>query len=138
VSVGYADPEALYGRLSSGDVGRINEVGDAVADAAKLLDDAASAVDGGMSTASAGWRGEAAEGYLDRIRQTGAAITGALGLLGRLGTTVRAAATAYTVLLDQAGRIIQVWRDRPPDEDPTTLARRANQVNLALYFAGER
>lgn len=136
--MGYADPEVRYRRLSSGDVGRINEVGDAAADAAKSLDDAASSVDSGMSTASAGWRGEAAEGYLDRIRQTGAAITGALGLLGRLGTTVRAAAAAYTVLLDQAGRIIQVWRDRPQDEDQTTLARRANQVNLALYLAGER
>ncbi len=138
LTLGFADPEARYRRLSSGDVGRIAEVGDAVTDAMESLDDVASTVDSGMSTASAGWQGEAAESYLDRIRHTGATITGALGLLGRLGTTVRAAAAAYTALLDQAGHIIQVWRDRPPNEDEVALARLASQVNLALHLAGER
>jgi hypothetical protein len=55
-----------YRALSSGDVNRIAEVGDAVTEVMRSLDIAASAVDSDMSTASAGWQGEAAASSLDR------------------------------------------------------------------------
>ncbi len=132
--MGYPDPEVLFERLTSGDVGRITDVDESVTSAAQALDRAASGVDRGMSTASAGWDGVAASAFLDRGRQTTDAMGEALRLMARITTAVRGAAVAYGGLTTTAGRIIQVWRDRSATADEAKLAR---QVNLALHAAGE-
>jgi uncharacterized protein YukE len=129
------DPAILYGRLTSGDVGRILEVGDSVTDAMGVLDRAASDVDQGMAVASSGWRGGAAEGFLDRGRRTGAALGHVYGLLGRVDTAVRGAAAAYSALLASADRIYQPWRERPAGADAAQSALLARRVVFGLSLA---
>ena len=51
------DPEELYARLASGDAGRIRAAAEPVTSAMSALTRAGSSLDGGASTAAAGWQG---------------------------------------------------------------------------------
>lgn len=128
----YPDPSVRYRRLTSGDVGRIVEVGELVASAAGSLDHAATGVDDSMSTVLGRWRGDAAEEFLDRARATNQAVAATNELLGRIERTVRGAAVAYGYARRAAGLVYQPWRDRPADLDETAVARLATRVDHAL------
>jgi uncharacterized protein YukE len=115
------DPEVLYGKLATGDAGRIAEVADSVDTAVTALDDGADALDGTLSVE--GWAGAASAGYRDRVVETGVAVSGALRHMRRIVVVVRDAADSYARMRDIADRSIQTWRARRTDDDPELAAR---------------
>jgi uncharacterized protein YukE len=126
------DPEVLYGKLASGDAGRINAVAEPIGSARSALDRARSAIDGGGSTAASGWEGEAATGFASRVSLSGSAASAANERLGQASQIVEAAAAAYRTMRGGADNAIQAWRSRSPDLDDAALESLATSVNEAL------
>ncbi|GAB3433305.1 alpha/beta hydrolase [Actinophytocola sediminis] len=126
------DPEVLYGKLASGDAGRISAVLEPIGSARSALTRARSAIDGGGSTAASGWEGTAASGFASRASVSGSAATSAADRLAQAGDIVTAAAGAYRTMRGGADNAIQAWRSRPADLDDAALEALATRVNDAL------
>lgn len=127
-----ADPEVLYGKLASGDAGRIGAVAEPIGSARSALTRAREAIDGGGSTAASGWDGDAASGFAARATLSGTATTTANDRLGQAGQIVEAASSAYRTMRGAADNAIQAWRSRPPDLDDAAKQALATRVNDAL------
>ncbi|HEX2133459.1 MAG TPA: alpha/beta hydrolase [Actinophytocola sp.] len=126
------DPEIPYGKLASGDAGRIEAVAEPIGSAMSALTGARSAIDGGGSTAASGWEGEAATGFASRAELSGTATSAAHDRLGQAKQIVEAAAGAYRTMRGAADNAIQVWRTRPSGMDAAATEALAARVNEAL------
>ncbi|MCT2585953.1 alpha/beta hydrolase [Actinophytocola gossypii] len=126
------DPEILYGKLASGDAGRIEAVAEPIGSAMSALTDARAAIDGGGSTAASGWQGEAATGFAARADLSGTATSTAHDRLGQAKLIVEAAAGAYRTMRGAADNAIRAWRTRPSGMDAAATEALATRVNEAL------
>jgi len=123
------DPEALYARLASGDVGRIMAVLEPITAARAALERSVPAMSAGARTAADGWSGSAADEFAGRAKMTGTATTSAADRLTDAAAVVEAAATAYRTMRGGADEAIRAWRARPADAPSDALAA---SVNWAL------
>lgn len=128
----YADPEVLYGKLSSGDSGRITAATEPVSSAMDALDQAAEALKSGTATATGDWHGDAAVTFTARADQSGTATGTSRGRLDTAVKVVQAAARSYSTMRGSADGAIRAWRDRPAGLDEAGLTELANEVNRAL------
>ncbi|HEV7647521.1 MAG TPA: alpha/beta hydrolase [Actinophytocola sp.] len=126
------DPEELYARLASGDAGRIRAAAEPVTSAMSALTQARSALDGGASTAAAGWQGRSADEFGARSALSGTATSAAYSRLERAARVVDAAAGAYGLMRGAADDAIAAWRTRPAGLDDAALTTLAGGVNQAL------
>lgn len=116
--MGFQDPESLYGRLTSGDAGRIAEVGDLLRDAMRSIKAATSAIDLGAGAAGSGWQGKAADAFAGQAMRLGGVTTLAHRRLGVVADALTGAADAYRQVVDAADGAIRRWRaSAPADED---------------------
>lgn len=130
----FQDPESLYRRLTSGDAGRIAEVGDVLRDAMRPIKASTSTIELGMEAAGSSWRGEAAVAFVAQTRQLGGLTVLAHRRLGVVADAITGAAAAYRQLVDAADTAIRRWRDSAPaDED--ARERLAAHVNRSLDTA---
>lgn len=114
----FQDPESLYGRLTSGDAGRIAEVGDLLRDAMRSIKASTSAIDLGAGAAGSGWQGKAADAFAAQATRLGGVTTLAHRRLGVIADALTGAADAYRQLVAAADAAIRRWRASvPADED---------------------
>lgn len=128
----YTDPEIQYGKLASGDAGRITAAAEPVGSAITALDTAKGDLEAGRTTAASSWQGVAAGRFDTRAELSGSATKTSHTRLETAVRIVEAAASAYTTMRGPADNAIQAWRTRPPDLDEAGLTELANQVNSAL------
>ncbi|HEV2783924.1 MAG TPA: alpha/beta hydrolase [Actinophytocola sp.] len=128
----YTDPEILYGKLTAGDVGRINAAADPITAAISALERAKTDLTRGTSTATASWRGTAADAFGARAELSGTAADRSRGRLEAAVGVVRAAANAYGAMRTAADEAIRPWRARPANLDEAGLRDLAERVNTAL------
>ncbi|MFD9706409.1 alpha/beta hydrolase [Lentzea sp. NPDC059081] len=128
----YTDPESLYGRLASGDAGRIAAASDPITGAISAVGRAGQSVAKGGGTAASNWIGDAAGKFSSRAQLTTAAAKAAGERLGAGVDIVQAASRAYGQMRGAADQAIGVWRSRPPGLDEQQTRTLANQVNDAL------
>ncbi|MGH3759808.1 alpha/beta hydrolase [Actinophytocola sp.] len=126
------DPETLYGQLASGDTGRIRAAAEPVTAAMSALTHARSSLDGGGSTATAGWQGAAADAFAARSSLSGTATSTAHARLDQAAKVLEAAAGAYQTMRAAADNAISAWRSRPAGLDGAATAALADRVNQAL------
>lgn len=128
----YPDPELLYAKLAAGDVGRISGSAEPVSIAISKLDEAKNSISSGTSTTSTGWTGAAASAFSARANQTSTVIDTARGRLDTAHQVIMTAAGNYGTMRNAADRVIEAWRARPADLDPTIVERVAIEYNMAL------
>ncbi|SFR18501.1 Alpha/beta hydrolase [Lentzea waywayandensis] len=128
----YTDPESLYGRLASGDVGRIAAAADPITGAISAVGRAGESVANGGKTAVSNWTGEAATKFTARAQLSATAAKAAAERLGAGVDIVQAASRAYGQMRGAADQAIGVWRGRPPGMDAEQTRQLANQVNEHL------
>ncbi|WP_434452270.1 alpha/beta hydrolase [Lentzea sp. E54] len=128
----YPDPESLYGRLASGDVGRIAAAADPITGAISAVGRAGESVANGGKTAVSNWTGDAATKFTARAQLSATAAKTAAERLGAGVDIVQAASRAYGQMRGAADQAISVWRGRPPGMDAEQTRQLANQVNNAL------
>jgi uncharacterized protein YukE len=128
----YTDPEILYGKLTSGDAGRITAAAEPVNATLGALSRAGESITGGTSTAAAAWQGDAATEFASRADRSGTATSTAHERISRAVRIVESAAGAFTTMRGGAERAIAAWRSRPAGLAPDALTRLANEVNAAL------
>lgn len=128
----YPDPESLYSRLASGDVGRIAAAADPITGAISAVGRAGEAVANGGKTAVSNWTGDAASKFTARAQLSAAAAKAAAERLGAGVDIVQAASRAYGQMRGAADQAIGVWRGRPPGMDEEQTRQLANQVNDSL------
>ncbi|WP_394615013.1 alpha/beta hydrolase [Lentzea sp. JNUCC 0626] len=128
----YTDPEGLYGRLASGDVGRIASAADPITGAISAVGRAGEAVTNGGKTAVSNWAGDAATKFTARAELSATAAKAAVERLGAGVDIVQAASRAYGQMRGAADQAIGVWRGRPPGLDEQQTRQLANQVNEQL------
>ncbi|MET9228656.1 alpha/beta hydrolase [Lentzea sp. NPDC003310] len=128
----YTDPESLYGRLASGDVGRIAAAADPITGAISAVGRAGESVANGGRTAVSDWTGEAASKFTARAQLSATAAKAAVERLGAGVDIVQAASRAYGQMRGAADQAISVWRGRPPGLDEQQTRQLANQVNDSL------
>ncbi|MFI6098616.1 alpha/beta hydrolase [Lentzea sp. NPDC051213] len=125
----YPDPESIYGRLASGDAGRIAAAADPITGAISAVGRAGESVAKGGKTAVSNWVGETATKFTARAELSASAAKAVGERLGAGVDIVQAASRAYGQMRGAADQAIGVWRSRPPglDEEQTrTLARQVN------------
>ncbi|MGI5504121.1 alpha/beta hydrolase [Lentzea sp. CA-135723] len=128
----YTDPESLYGRLASGDVGRIAAAADPITGAISAVGRAGESVSNGGRTAVSNWTGDAAGRFTARAQLSVTAARSAAERLGAGVDIVQAASRAYGQMRGAADQAIGVWRGRPPGMDEEQTRQLANQVNAQL------
>ncbi|HEX7302186.1 alpha/beta hydrolase [Lentzea sp.] len=128
----YVDPEALYGRLAAGDVGRIAAAADPITGAISAVSRAGDSVARGGRTAVSSWVGDASGKFTARADLSATAAKAAGERLGAGVDIVQAASRAYGQMRGAADQAIGVWRSRPPGLDEQQTRTLANQVNDAL------
>ncbi|MDX8049124.1 alpha/beta hydrolase [Lentzea sp. BCCO 10_0798] len=128
----YTDPESLYGRLASGDVGRIAAAADPITGAISAVGRAGESVASGGKTAVSNWTGDAASKFTARAQLSATAAKTAAERLGAGVDIVQAASRAYGQMRGAADQAIGVWRGRPPGMDEEQTRTLANQVNEHL------
>ena len=128
----YTDPESLYGRLASGDVGRIAAAADPITGAISAVGRAGESVANGGKTAVSNWTGDTATKFTARAQLSANAAKAAAERLGAGVDIVQAASRAYGQMRGAADQAISVWRGRPPGLDAEQTRQLANQVNNAL------
>ncbi|GLY48544.1 alpha/beta hydrolase [Lentzea sp. NBRC 102530] len=128
----YTDPEGLYGRLASGDVGRIASAADPITGAISAVGRAGELVANGGKTAVSNWTGDAAARFTARAELSATAAKAAVERLGAGVDIVQAASRAYGQMRGAADQAIGVWRGRPPGLDEQQTRQLANQVNEQL------
>lgn len=128
----YTDPESLYGRLASGDVGRIAAAADPITGAISAVGRAGESVVNGGKTAVSSWTGDAATKFTARAQLSATAAKAAAERLGAGVDIVQAASRAYGQMRGAADQAIGVWRGRPPGMDEEQTRQLANQVNQHL------
>ncbi|MFD4643691.1 alpha/beta hydrolase [Lentzea sp. NPDC058436] len=128
----FTDPESLYGRLASGDVGRIASAADPITGAISAVGRAGESVANGGKTAVSNWTGDAAAKFTARAQLSANAAKAAAERLGAGVDIVQAASRAYGQMRGAADQAIGVWRGRPPGLDAEQTRQLANQVNNAL------
>ncbi|KOV75582.1 hypothetical protein ADL03_44475 [Nocardia sp. NRRL S-836] len=122
----------MYGRLASGDVGRIAAAADPITGAISAVGRAAESVAAGGRTAVSSWVGESATKFSARAELSGTATKAVRDRLGAGVDIVQAASRAYGQMRGAADHAIGVWRSRPPGLDEQQTRQLANQVNDAL------
>lgn len=128
----YTDPESLYGRLASGDVGRIAAAADPITGAISAVGRAGESVANGGRTAVSNWTGDAATKFTARAQLSATAAKAVAERLGAGVDIVQAASRAYGQMRGAADQAIGVWRGRPPGMDEEQTRQLANQVNQHL------
>lgn len=128
----YTDPESLYGKLASGDVGRIAAAADPITGAMSAVGRAGESVAKGGKTAVSNWVGGAATKFTARAELSATAAKAAAERLGAGVDIVQAASRAYGQMRGAADQAINVWRSRPPGMDEEQTRTLANQVNDSL------
>lgn len=128
----YTDPESLYGRLASGDVGRIAAAADPITGAISAVGRAGEFVTNGGKTAVSDWTGDAATKFTARAQLSATAAKAAAERLGAGVDILQAASRAYGQMRGAADQAIGVWRGRPPGMDEEQTRQLANQVNQHL------
>ncbi len=128
----YPDPESLYGKLASGDVGRIAAAADPITGAISAVGRAGESVANGGKTAVSSWTGESATRFTARAELSANATKAVRERLGAGVDIVQAASRAYGQMRGAADQAIGVWRSRPPGLDEQQTRQLANQVNDAL------
>ncbi|MEU0877744.1 alpha/beta hydrolase [Lentzea sp. NPDC005914] len=128
----YTDPESLYGKLASGDVGRIAAAADPITGAISAVGRAGDSVAKGGRTAVSNWVGDAATKFTARAELSANAAKAAVERLGAGVDIVQAASRAYGQMRGAADQAINVWRSRPPGMDEEQTRTLANQVNDSL------
>lgn len=128
----HPDPEILYGKLTSGDAGRITAAAEPVGATVGALGRAGESLTSGATTAAAAWQGSAADEFATRAEHSGTAVSTAHERIGAAGRVIERAAQAYTTMRGGVDRAIEAWRTRPAGLDEPALTRLANQVNAAL------
>ncbi|MFJ5988120.1 alpha/beta hydrolase [Lentzea sp. NPDC092896] len=128
----YTDPESLYGRLASGDAGRIAAAADPITGAISAVGRAGESVANGGKTAVSNWTGDAATKFTARAQLSATAAKAAAERLGAGVDIVQAASRAYGQMRGAADQAIGVWRGRPPGMDEEQTRQLANQVNQHL------
>ncbi|WP_112262816.1 alpha/beta hydrolase [Lentzea terrae] len=128
----YTDPESLYGKLASGDVGRIAAAADPITGAISAVGRAGDSVAKGGKTAVSNWVGEASTRFTARAELSVNAAKAAVERLGAGVDIVQAASRAYGQMRGAADQAINVWRSRPPGLDEEQTRTLANQVNDSL------
>lgn len=128
----YQDPESLYGKLASGDVGRIAAAADPITGAISAVGRAGESVAKGGKTAVSNWAGDAATKFTARAELSASAAKAAAERLGAGVDIVQAASRAYGQMRGAADQAINVWRSRPPGMDEEQTRTLANQVNDSL------
>ncbi len=126
------DPEALYARLASGDVGRIMAVVEPITAARAALERSGAAMSSGATAAADGWTGEAADEFAARATLTGTATTAAAARLTDAAAVVEATAAAYRTMRGGADQAIRAWRARPVDAPSDALAARVTEALTML------
>jgi len=130
--VSYTDPERLYGKLASGDVGRIAAAADPITGAISAVGRAGDSLVKGGRTAVSNWVGDAATKFTARAELSATAAKAAVERLGAGVDIVQAASRAYGQMRGAADQAINVWRSRPPGLDEEQIRTLANQVNDSL------
>ncbi|MEU4806711.1 alpha/beta hydrolase [Actinosynnema sp. NPDC023587] len=128
----YVDPEELYGRLASGDAGRVAAAADPISGALSAVGRAGDAVTSAGSTATSTWRGGSAERFSARADLSSRSAVVAGERLGVGVDVVRAASRAYAQMRGSADRLIDFWRGRSPALDEAQTRDLANRVNEQL------
>ncbi|MCP2248541.1 alpha/beta hydrolase [Lentzea aerocolonigenes] len=128
----YTDPESLYGKLASGDVGRIAAAADPITGAISAVGRAGESVAKGGKTAVSNWVGDTATKFTARAELSATAAKAAVERLGAGVDIVQAASRAYGQMRGAADQAINVWRSRPPGLDEEQTRTLANQVNDSL------
>ncbi|GAB2996954.1 alpha/beta hydrolase [Saccharothrix stipae] len=128
----FTDPEVLYGRLASGDAGRVAAAADPITGAMSAVDRAGQSVATGGSTATASWQGDAAARFGARAELSTRSATVAGERLGAGADIVQAASRAYTQMRGSADQLIDFWRGRSPALDEAQTRELANRVNEQL------
>ncbi|MFD4674588.1 alpha/beta hydrolase [Lentzea sp. NPDC058450] len=128
----YTDPEGLYGRLASGDVGRIASAADPITGAISAVGRAGESAANGGKTAVSNWTGDTATKFTARAELSVTAAKAAAERLGAGVDIVQAASRAYGQMRGAADQAIGVWRGRPPGMDEQQTRQLANQVNEQL------
>ncbi len=128
----YTDPEDLYGRLASGDAGRIAAAADPITGAISAVGRAGESVAKGGKTAVSSWVGETATKFTARAELSASAAKAVGERLGAGVDIVQAASRAYGQMRGAADQAIGVWRSRPPGLDEEQTRTLANQVNDSL------
>ncbi|MDX8030034.1 alpha/beta hydrolase [Lentzea sp. BCCO 10_0856] len=128
----YPDPESLYGKLASGDAGRIAAAADPITGAISAVGRAGESVANGGKTAVSNWTGDAATKFTARAELSARAAKAAVERLGAGVDIVQAASRAYGQMRGAADQAIGVWRGRPPGMDEAQTRQLANQVNEHL------
>lgn len=128
----HPDPELLYGRLAAGDVGRIAGSAEHVSAAVGRLDAAGTSITGGTSTARSGWTGDAAGAFGATADRTSTMIETARGRLDTAHQVIMSAAGDYGTMRNAADRVIEAWRARPANLDPTVAERVAVEYDAML------
>ncbi|SDH48240.1 hypothetical protein SAMN05192558_102124 [Actinokineospora alba] len=127
----FQDPESLYGRLTSGDAGRIAEVGDLLRDAMRSIKASTSTIETGAGVAGSGWHGKAADAFAARATRLGGVTTLAHRRLGVIADALTGAADAYRQLVDAADAAIRRWRASAPT-DEAARQQLAADVNRSM------
>ncbi len=128
----YTDPESLYGKLASGDAGRIAAAADPITGAISAVGRAGESVSKGGRTAVGNWTGDTASKFTARAELSATAAKAAGERLGAGVDIVQAASRAYGQMRGAADQAIGVWRSRPPGMDEQQTRMLAGQVNDAL------
>lgn len=128
----YTDPESIYGKLASGDAGRIAAAADPITGAISAVGRAGESVAKGGKTAVSSWVGETATKFTARAELSASAAKAASERLGAGVDIVQAASRAYGQMRGAADQAIGVWRSRPPGLDEEQTHKLANQVNESL------
>ncbi|SDP83564.1 alpha/beta hydrolase [Lentzea jiangxiensis] len=128
----YTDPESLYGKLASGDAGRIAAAADPITGAISAVGRAGESVARGGKTAVSSWVGDTATRFTARAELSATAAKAAVDRLGAGVDIVQAASRAYSQMRGAADQAIGVWRGRPPGLDAEQTRQLAQQVNEHL------
>ncbi|MBY8847596.1 alpha/beta hydrolase [Saccharothrix longispora] len=128
----YTDPEVLYGRLASGDAGRVAAAADPITGARSAVGRAGDSVTAGGSTAGSTWQGGSADRFRARAELSTKAAAVAGERLAAGSDIVQAASRAYAQMRGSADQLIDFWRGRSPALDEAQTRDLANRVNAQL------
>ncbi|MGM1065365.1 alpha/beta hydrolase [Saccharothrix sp. Mg75] len=128
----YTDPEVLYGRLATGDAGRVAAAADPITGARSAVGRAGDSVAAGGSTATATWQGSSADRFRARAELSSKSAAVAGERLAAGSDIVQAASRAYGQMRGSADQLIDFWRGRSPALDEAQTRDLANRVNEQL------
>lgn len=106
----FPDPEALYARLTSGDVGSLDAVAATLGDAKSSLQAAANSISDGTLAATSGWSGSAATQFVDKAKGSTTAAADVYRRLHTAQAAVTRAGAVYRAMQRAAEATIKPWR----------------------------